>query len=295
MTDMADINEDISINRAALGAYIDHIAVFDRLEEIKPLSLPVKVDFILSILCEHGTLTIDYDSTSCHLTERSLMVMRPGHTLKSYSASSDFKGHMIVVSTKLLGNTIPALSKVIPCLVQFKDNPAIKLTPEEVAGQTGLRALLRNKTSVKNHPYCDDVVRSLLEAMFYETLGLYSTYTPSLSNPISMKRRDELLYRFIQAVEKHYATERSVAFYADMLCVTPKHLSATIKETSGRTAGEWIDSYVIIEAKTLLRNTGLTIQEVSAKLNFSNQSFFGKYFKHITGISPRRYRSSLEP
>ena len=72
-----------------------------------------------------------------------------------------------------------------------------------------------------------------------------------------------------------------------MLCVTPKHLSATIKETSGRTAGEWIDSYVIIEAKTLLRNTGLTIQEVSAKLNFSNQSFFGKYFKHITGISPR--------
>ena len=175
MTDMADINEDISINRAALGAYIDHIAVFDRLEEIKPLSLPVKVDFILSILCEHGTLTIDYDSTSCHLTERSLMVMRPGHTLKSYSASSDFKGHMIVVSTKLLGNTIPALSKVIPCLVQFKDNPAIKLTPEEVAGQTGLRALLRNKTSVKNHPYCDDVVRSLLEAMFYETLGLYSS------------------------------------------------------------------------------------------------------------------------
>ena len=277
----------------SLGAYIGHIAVFDGLDQIRTLQLPVKADFILSVMCELGSISIYYDDLSCVMESNTLLVLRPGHTLRSYSASPDFKGHVVVVGTKLLDNTIPALSKVLPCFMQFKDNPVIKLTQEEVKSQTELRTLLRRKTLNKSQAYNDNVVRSLLEAMFYETLGLYSSHSPAEHNPLSMKRRDALMYNFIKAVEENYMTQRSVAFYADMLCVTPKHLSATIKEASGRTAGEWIDSYVIIEAKTLLRNTGLTIQEVSAKLSFSNQSFFGKYFKHITGMSPREYRSSL--
>ncbi len=84
-----------------------------------------------------------------------------------------------------------------------------------------------------------------------------------------------------------------MAFYAGKLFVTPKHLSAVLKEVSDKTAGEWIDQRVILEAKVLLRSTGLNIQEISAMLNFANQSFFGKYFRHLTGMSPRDYRSKL--
>ena len=82
-------------------------------------------------------------------------------------------------------------------------------------------------------------------------------------------------------------------FYAEKLFVTPKHLSAVLKEISGKTAGEWIDHRVILEAKLLLRTTGMNIQEISVALNFSNQSFFGKYFKHLTGLSPREYRNRI--
>ncbi len=105
-------------------------------------------------------------------------------------------------------------------------------------------------------------------------------------------RREELLTRFISLVDIHYKAERSVAFYARELCVSPKHLSAVLKEISGKTAGEWIDYRVILEAKIMLRKSGMTIQEISLELNFSNQSFFGKYFKHYTGMSPREYRMS---
>ena len=65
-----------------------------------------------------------------------------------------------------------------------------------------------------------------------------------------------------------------------------------VKEISGRTAGEWIENYVTVEAKVLLRSTDLTIQEIASRLNFTNQSFFGKYFKHQTGMSPSEYRKS---
>ena len=70
-------------------------------------------------------------------------------------------------------------------------------------------------------------------------------------------------------------------------------MSSSIKTVSGRTAGEWIDSYVILEAKLLLRNTALTVQEISAILNFPDASFFGKYFKRLTGYTPRKFRTNL--
>ena len=79
--------------------------------------------------------------------------------------------------------------------------------------------------------------------------------------------------------------------YADRLCISPKHMSMVVKKVSGRTASDWIDDYVILQAKQMLRSSSLTIQEVSRELNFSNQSFFGKYFKKHVGMSPSEYRA----
>ena len=72
--------------------------------------------------------------------------------------------------------------------------------------------------------------------------------------------------------------------------MTPKYLSLLVKNVSNRTAGEWIDNYVVLEAKALLSSSTLSIQEISDRLNFANQSFFGKYFKQHVGISPTEYR-----
>lgn len=268
------------------------IAVFDRLDELSGLKLPAKIDFLLSILCEQGTLTLEYDTTSLQLTSRELMVLRPGHILHSYHASAGFRGHVIVVVPAMLGNTLTALSKVLPCFLKYKDTPVIKLTPDEIATQVALRSILRKKTSTREgHLYRDDVVRSILESLFYDTLGLYASYAPSRHPSEGMTRRDSLFHRFIKLVEENFYSERSLVFYAEKLGVTPKHLSASIKEASGHTAAEWIDSYVLIESKLMLRNTELSIGEISAKLNFQNQSFFGKYFKRLSGQSPRDYRA----
>jgi AraC family transcriptional activator of pobA len=91
-------------------------------------------------------------------------------------------------------------------------------------------------------------------------------------------------------VSLSYKKERGVNFYARKLCITPKHLSWAVKEVSGKTAGTWIDEAVILEAKTLLKSSDMNIQQISEELNFANQSFFGKYFKHYTGMSPKEYK-----
>ena len=81
-------------------------------------------------------------------------------------------------------------------------------------------------------------------------------------------------------------------FCAEQLGWTPKHLSGVVKEVSGKTVGEWIDEFVILEAKALLNSSSMNIQEIADRLSFANQSFFGKYFKHYTGMSPKEYRKN---
>ena len=90
---------------------------------------------------------------------------------------------------------------------------------------------------------------------------------------------------------EHFREERSVGFYARQLCITPKYLTTLIKRISGQSVSEWIDNYVILEAKTLLKYSTMSIQEIAYYLNFPNQSFFGSYFKRNTGMSPSQYKA----
>ena len=105
-------------------------------------------------------------------------------------------------------------------------------------------------------------------------------------------RRSSYVQDFMRLVHMHFTRERSVNFYASQLFISPKYLSLLVKEATGRSAARWIDHFVITEAKNLLRFSGKNIQQVAYALNFSNQSSFGKYFKHLTGMSPTEFQKS---
>jgi AraC-like DNA-binding protein len=93
-------------------------------------------------------------------------------------------------------------------------------------------------------------------------------------------------------VKKHFKQEHSLEFYANKLCITPKHLTTTIKTTTDCTAKEWIDKYLLLEAKALLKSTNLSIQQIADTLHFTSQDIFSKYFKHHIGITPKEYRKN---
>lgn len=269
-----------------------NIVVFDNLDAISNIKFPLKTDFLLSIVCIRGSLKMTVDLNHHVIPERSLMVLRPGHVISDYSPSSNFKGFFIVVTLRALNGALPSLSKLMPCVLHFMNNSVISLSDKELINQQRLHHLLQEKIHGEDSPYKEKVIQSLCEAIFYETLSLYTTHMQSDQSETTIKRKDELLYQFISLVEKHFRKHRDVIYYANQLCVSAKHLSSVIKAVSGRTAGEWIDSYVILEAKLLLRNTTKTIQEISSSLSFADQSFFGKYFKRLTSMSPREFRMS---
>lgn len=128
-----------------------------------------------------------------------------------------------------------------------------------------------------------DTLISYLYILIYELDSVLETVSPETSqNPIFENFKKLLFKDFLQY--------RSVEYYADSLNVTRKYLSEVIKKNSGKTASDWITEVVIQEAKVLLQNKSLTINQISDELNFQNQSAFGRFFKNHTGISPLEYR-----
>ena len=101
---------------------------------------------------------------------------------------------------------------------------------------------------------------------------------------------NQVFERFLALVTEYHNEQRGVAFYADKLCLTPKYLSKLVKQASGRSAPDWIDSFVILEAKNMLKYSDKTIKEIVFALHFPNQSVFYKFFKAHTGLTPSEYR-----
>ena len=130
-------------------------------------------------------------------------------------------------------------------------------------------------------------MRGYIYALCQDALGLINAIQDVESGPSS--RGEEIFAAFLELLEKNFTMEHRISFYADKLCISTKHLSETVKSVSGRGVKEWIQEYLLLEAKALLQSHRYSIQEISWKLNFANQSFFGTWFKKAAGMSPRQY------
>lgn len=133
-----------------------------------------------------------------------------------------------------------------------------------------------------------EVVQHLITALLYNIryirkIDRNNTY-PKPS------RQEEIFQRFITLVNKYSKQERTVGFYADKLCLTPRYLNTVIKQVSRQTVMDWINQSVILEAKVMLKHSDLLVYQISDNLNFPNPSFFCKFFKRTTGITPQEYK-----
>ena len=139
--------------------------------------------------------------------------------------------------------------------------------------------------------YRRELIIHLLRYLYLELFNAYQKES-TLMTARRDTRKEELANKFFGLIMKHFKENKDVAFYADKLCITSKYLTMVIKETSGKSAKDWIVEYIILEIKALLKNTNLNIQEIAIKTNFANQSSLGRFFRKHTGMSLSQYRMS---
>ena len=264
------------------------IVVLNDLSELHLPPYPMRLDVGVLALCVEGEFTITVNLREHRVGASQLAFFLPGQILQFGGCSDDCRCQIFAISATFAQTGMMRYRQFVPLLLQLLDDPCIPLHRSEATMLQEYYGLLCEKIADLRNLRRREITLCIFHAMLYEVEHILRGRLNADSKPHS--RKEELFSQFMRVVRENYRHERSVTFYADKLCLTPKHLSNVIKEVSGHSAGEWIDSLVVLEAKALLMMPDRSILQVSEELHLANQSFFGKYFKQHVGLSPTAYR-----
>ena len=247
--------------------------------------------FIIGVGTE-GETSVSFNLHEFRLKKDSMFIFTPKNILQ-VNSQQYFKADVIAISPDFMRRINIDIKNMMPLFLKFVENPTLALTPEESRSMRGMIAQIERETRGPETHFSFDIVSGLIAATIYkggDIMYHYLAEHPEGQNN-SHNRAEEYFKQFTHLLGEHFREERSVGFYARQLCITPKYLTTLIKRISGQSVSEWIDNYVILEAKTLLKYSTMSIQEIAYYLNFPNQSFFGSYFKRNTGMSPSQYKA----
>lgn len=259
--------------------------------------MTIRIDGISFLLCRSGSLTIDINLTPERVGPGMLLCVPPQSVLNSYDVDwANLDADMLILSTEFMRSIAIDLNTCASAGIPFRrtGSSTLALSPEEqdiIERYFDLFHL--NTTCNSDETYVRSIARTLMAAIIYQLMQFISrckTAPEPTQHPYS--RRISYVQDFMKLVHEHFRRERSVGFYADKLFISPKYLSLIIKDVTGKSAAAWIDECVILEAKNMLKFSGKNVQQIAYELNFNNQSSFGKYFKHLTGMSPTQFQRS---
>ncbi len=264
------------------------LVLTDRLTADNQSSTPQRMNFILMALCQAGEAHYAIDTREQTVKPGDLLFISERHIVDHYRISPDFKCQGILLSTEFYHSFVLNVKNVSSLLLFSTKNPVVPLTPQEIETYGNYYHTIRKKMTDTTHHYRVELVKALLLAMFYDMSGVIWRVEQQGSK--AQTRADVLFAQFIRLLEENFRTERRVSWYAQQLGISPKYMSEVVKSVSKRTPNDWIDHYVVLELRVLLKNSTKSIKEITEYLQFPNQSFLGKYFKEHVGVSPSEYR-----
>jgi AraC family transcriptional activator of pobA len=263
--------------------------VTDEQHYLRVRDTPTHIDGYIIGICSQGRAKIEVNLVVYEGGTHSMIITTPHQVLRVVETSPDFRCRFIVFSKRFL--TANYINPHILDTFQFSNPaaiPVVHLAAAEAAGLNHLFIYIWQRFSDSLHPFRKEITGSLLTVLLHDFEAVYQAHFQLVQKKLT--RKEELNRKFHDLLFRYFRQERSVRFYADQLFVTPKHLTETVKDVTGRSAGEWIDAAVAVEAQALLRNAELSVQQVAYLLNFPDQSSFGKFFKKEVGLSPSDYR-----
>ena len=265
---------------------------FWMLENIGPAMIstvtgPIKFAATTWIFVFKGTCKAEINLVSYEIKAPALVSVKSMQIMQPEKISDDFNASFIITSKRFSENLFMFLGSS-PIASLANRHPVVPI-PENLVSE--FQDFLKNTRLIledTGNPYASQAL--LFHMLYFINKDGYRCYEPFVNE--ALYPQDRISNQFLALVQEHFRKERFLDFYASKLEITPKHLSRTVKKQTGFTAVEWIERFVILESKVLLKSSNLNIQQIADELNFPSQSFFGKYFKKFTGMSPKEFRNS---
>ncbi len=267
------------------------------IEELRPLEYPCRFEGLMIIYCGTGPVRLSVNLNEYELDDHHLTIVSPEKIVKltdvPKEGGKDVDLAIVAMSPKFASDLHIDFKRLLNEALTLKRASGIVISGDQEALMANYFELMARVVRTDN-PFKDNTLTSLVSSMISFVAGVWSEKLEKLDEAESQSSsRSRMIFeQFIRLAGEYHTKHRNVGFYADKLCLTPKYLSKLIKTASGKSAPEWIDAFVVLEAKNLLKYSDMAIKEIVYRLNFPNQSVFYKFFKGRTGQTPSEYRNS---
>ena len=253
-----------------------------------PQGKTIKVDVDTIIFCRKGTANIEIDLIPYEIVANTQLIIIAGSIVHNISNSDDFKISYITFKHEVYDE---ATAQLGPSFTFFlKEYPCVQLGEKRINKMNYLVEAMEDfyyeKTNCFRIKIFKNNIQSFLLDVYDKTRTLFK-----IDKSEEVGRREELFIKFIHLIHKYCPQQREVGFYAGKLYITSRYLSSITQNVADKSAKYIIDKHAIQRIKIMLKYSNMSIQDISYELNFPDQSFFSRYFKKHTGMSPLEYRT----
>ena len=290
---MAYLTTKDQTNYIELGSYsIDFsegdVLILDSVKDISPF-FPLGPNTIMFAICNKGQMTLDVEGSEQCFSEGAIMHCPPKVRVRTKEHSDDFDCKVLCLSDHivrgLLRDQIDALQHDSNIHHLSMGYMTQQIYEELVIYFTIIRSKLKQTNPSVHHEILLALLRVLLLEMHFVLRG-----NDTKHHEQRLSQGKVLFNRFLALISSSDVKRQPISFYASQLAITPKYLTMLCLKYSNKTASEWVAQYTVEEIRFYLRNTELSIKEISAHLGFSNMSHFGSYVRKHLGVSPSEYR-----
>lgn len=274
------------INQVSSSRFGDEFIMIDNFKRepnnLGLLHCPVKMVGSTITLCKAGQLQYNVDCEEFILKPNDVLILLPGKIVEIQGGTPDAAWATISFGNNYIEQMV-GNADFQQFLQYVYVHPKITLGKETFEEILALYYNLQSFLKPQSKTHIKMGIRGYLQVFFSLVIDI------ELPKPENLSRSKEIYYRFIALVQKDCNNERSVGYYADRLCITPKYLSEVVKKESSFLPSQIISHMVVLEAKAMIKTKRYTIAQISDYLDFANPSFFAKYFKAHTGLTPTQY------
>lgn len=271
--------------------YDDDFVAMDDISPVEISRQPARYDMAIIGLCLRGEGDVFIDGTRIHISPNCYLILHPDQVAQWADTATHVQGIFICLSSRIYNEVLQRMQKLLPLFFYIRRHPCAPLNVEDTAWIKNYHRAIFTELGRCENIFRLETARALMVAMLFRVCNLYSSALIG-EQPVN-NRQEEIFTQFLSMVSEQYNRHHDVTWYADRQCITPKYLSSVVKHISGKPANDWIETYVVQEAKNQLVSTHRSVQQIAFDLGFTSQSFFGKYFKRVTGVSPQQFRRRI--
>lgn len=251
-------------------------------------SKTMKMDVDAIIFCRKGTAHIKIDLIPYEIVANTQLIIIAGSIVQNLYNSEDLKISYIIFRHDVYDEVTAQLG---PSFTIFlKEYPCVQLDDRRINKMNHLVEAMEDFYHEKNNCFRAKIFKNNIQNFLLDVYDKTRTLF-KIDKSAEVGRREELFIRFIHLIHNYCPKQRDVGFYAEKLNITSRYLSSITQNVVEKSAKYIIDKHTVQKIKIMLKYSNMSIQDISYELNFPDQSFFTRYFKKHTGMTPLEYRS----